>query len=93
MRSLLLNRLMAIWLLLVGATLLSIEIVNGLIPGSSSHAVAVAVLIVAFVKVRFVGLEFMELRYAPAIARWVFEVWLIVLCFAIIAFYLLNISV
>jgi len=93
MRSLLLHRVTVIWLLLIGATLLSIEIVSGLIPGGSTRAMTIAVLIVAFLKVRFVGLEFMELRYAPALARLVFEAWLVVLCVALIALYRLGTSV
>jgi hypothetical protein len=93
MRTLFLSRLTVIWLLLIGATLLSTEFVKGLLLGGPMHATAVAVLIVAFVKVRFVGLEFMELRHAPMIARLAFEAWLAVLSITLIAMYLLGIHV
>jgi len=44
----------------------------------------IKVMVVAFVKVRFVGLEFMELRSAPLILRAKFEIWLVVICVAIL---------
>jgi hypothetical protein len=40
--------------------------------------VSSAVIAVAFLKVRFVGLDFMELRESPAALRRAFELWLTV---------------
>lgn len=93
MTDLIFSRLTLIWLLLICATMLSVEFVGGLFPGVGVRAAAVAVMIVAFVKVRFVGLDFMELRHAPAFARMAFQAWLTLVCTAMIAIYLLGISV
>ena len=93
MRDLIFNRLTAIWLLLVCATLLSVEVFAGLLPAGGARAAAIAVMMVAFVKVRFVGLDFMELRHAPLVARIAFQAWIVAVCSAMIAIYLLGISV
>jgi hypothetical protein len=93
MLSLMLDRLAAIWLFLIGATMLSIEFTGDLFAGRSVRTVTVAVLLVAFVKVRLVALEFMELRYAPTFARFAFETWLVVIFSSMIGMYLLGISV
>ena len=39
---------------------------------------------VAFVKVRLVGLDYMELRAAPVLLRYLFEAWILVVMLAII---------
>ncbi len=46
------------------------------------------ILLVAFIKVRFVGLYFMELRHAPIPLRLVFEGWCLVVCSAVIGMFL-----
>lgn len=70
------NRAGFSWLLLVAATVLSWAI-------GAEHAtgslVAVVVLAIAALKVRLVGLDFMELRHAPVLLRAVFEFY----CFAV----------
>ena len=43
---------------------------------------------VALVKVRFVGLYFMELRTAPVALRALFEGWCLAACLVLIGFYL-----
>ena len=68
--SLLRARSTVVWAGLVGATLVSWVI--GSEHGTGSP-IAVVVLGVAMVKVRFVGLDFMELRRAPFLLRAVFE--------------------
>ncbi|WP_207779248.1 cytochrome C oxidase subunit IV family protein [Zavarzinia aquatilis] len=74
MRALLLHRLSAIWLLLVLATVASWEIGHGL--GISDHRLAsVAIVVVAMIKVRFVALDFMELRDAPLAFRVAANLW------------------
>jgi hypothetical protein len=47
----------------------------------------IAIIVVAFIKVRFVGLEFMELRHAPLPARIAFELWVVALPSAIAYLY------
>jgi hypothetical protein len=46
------------------------------------------IFVVAFVKVRFVGLYFMELRQAPVILRSLFEGWCVVVCLLLAGLYL-----
>jgi hypothetical protein len=60
------------WLILVAATLASFAL--GADHGTGS-LVAVAVLAIAAIKVRLVGLDFMELRHAPIPLRAAFEVY------------------
>jgi hypothetical protein len=45
-------------------------------------------MLVAFIKVRFVGLYFMELRDAPHVLRGLFEGYCLVVCAMILGFYL-----
>jgi hypothetical protein len=85
------NRATAVWAVLVAATALSWESVH-LDGGADDRAIdhrliTVAVMVVAFVKVRFIGREFMELRHAPAVLRRLFEAWLVIVCLAILAVY------
>ena len=68
--SLLKNRAGASWLVLVAATVLSWAV--GAEHGTGS-LVAVVVLGIAAIKVRLVGLDFMELRHAPLPLRVAFE--------------------
>lgn len=70
------NRAGVAWLLLIAATVVSWAV--GAEHGTGS-AVAVVVLAIAAVKVRLVGLDFMELRRAPVALRAVFEAY----CFAV----------
>lgn len=70
--ALLRNRVSMVWGVLICATLLSWWLGAG--HGISSHlGASVVVLLVAMVKVRLVGLYFMELRNAPTLLRTVFE--------------------
>jgi hypothetical protein len=85
MAELLRSRITLIWLLLIGATILSWESVRAAGRGGGDYTWStVTVMVVAFIKVRFVGLEFMELRSAPLILRAMFEIWLVVVCVAIL---------
>jgi hypothetical protein len=72
--SLVRNRAGLSWLVLVAATLMSWAI--GSEHGTGSMT-AVVVLGVAAIKVRLVGLDFMELRHAPIPLRAVFELYCI----------------
>ncbi|BBZ70326.1 cytochrome C oxidase subunit IV family protein [Mycobacterium paraseoulense] len=84
--SLLRARSTLVWLLLVVVTLLSWAL--GADHGVGS-TVAVVVLGLAVVKVRFVGLDFMELRTAPLILRALFEAYCIMLWMVLAGMYLL----
>ena len=79
MKDLLLSRNTLIWALLVGATILSWELGHGVGLENATHA-GVAILIVTFVKVRFVTLEFMEIRGAPPWMRAAGEAWIVLVC-------------
>lgn len=81
------HRLTLFWILLVTATVVSIEFVRGLFGALDEHAVGAAVLLIAFIKVRIVGTEFMELRRAPWGARVAFDAWVVVLAIALIVLY------
>ncbi|MCV7346257.1 cytochrome C oxidase subunit IV family protein [Mycolicibacterium rhodesiae] len=72
MLDLMRNRAGVSWLILVAATLASF--ILGADHGTGS-LVAVAVLAIAAIKVRLVGLDFMELRHAPIPLRMAFEVY------------------
>ncbi|NMO91686.1 cytochrome C oxidase subunit IV family protein [Actinomycetospora sp. TBRC 11914] len=68
-----------VWIALVAFTLLSWWV--GGDHGIASVRIAGAVvLVVAFVKLRFVGLYFMELRDAPRPLRTAFESWCVGVC-------------
>jgi hypothetical protein len=78
------KRVTAVWLVLIAATLCSWEWVRG----SGDHRLASsAALLIAFVKVRLIGLEFMELRAAPFLLRLIFELWTVVACTGMLALY------
>lgn len=70
------NRAGLSWLILVAATVVSWAV--GADHGTGSM-VAIVVLAIAAIKVRLVGLDFMELRHAPIPLRVLFEVY----CFAV----------
>jgi hypothetical protein len=77
-------RLVLVWGCLLFATGLSLAMVR--VVGLDTRVANVIVIAIAFVKVRYVGLDFMELRRAPTPARIVFEVWVVVTAVAIAAF-------
>jgi hypothetical protein len=84
--SLLKTRITVVWLGLIVATLISWRI--GTDHGLHASLATAVVLVVAFVKVRFVGVYFMELRGAPVWLRSVFEGYCLVVCTVLIAMYL-----
>jgi hypothetical protein len=86
------NRLTVIWVLLVLATLVSFD---GARLGENEGAYFLAtsvVFVIAFLKVRFIGLEFMELRHAPLLLRLGFEIWTVAVCVAILGFYWVGLA-
>lgn len=78
MRTLLVNRPTLIWAILVLATLLSFE--SMLLGGDGARIARATILVIAFGKVSLVGLEFMELRHAPAFLKLPFIAWLVIVC-------------
>lgn len=68
------TRKAALWLVLVGLTIVSLELFQG-IAGGNRQITAAAVIVIAFIKVRIVGLDYMEIRNAPRLLRVLFELW------------------
>jgi hypothetical protein len=83
MPSILANRAVLVWAVLVAATLLSFETT---VLGNSG-AVRAVILVVTFAKVRLVGREFMELRDAPAPMLWAFQSWVVAVCGVLLALF------
>jgi hypothetical protein len=78
------HRTTAIWAALVACTCLPLAF-------GAAHGARVAVasaLVIAFVKVRFVGLEFMELRNANKVLRRLFQAWALLVGTAVLVLYL-----
>jgi caa(3)-type oxidase subunit IV len=81
------TRVAVVWLVLLTATFLSWESARS----SGEYRLASAVvLLIAFLKARLIGLEFMELRTAPPLLRFVFEAWVVVACGTLLAIYSLS---
>jgi hypothetical protein len=87
-RVLLWNRATVVWAVLVLATLVSFR--AGAAHGLVGPAGVVLALVIAFVKIRFVGLDFMELHAAPRALRVVFEAWCVLVCGVVVALYLVG---
>ncbi|MDT5015792.1 MAG: hypothetical protein QOD39_1952 [Mycobacterium sp.] len=83
--SLLRARSTYVWLALVAVTIVSWAVGADHEIGSG---IAVFVLALAAIKVRFVGLDFMELRNAPLLLRGIFEAYCIVLWMVLAGMYL-----
>jgi heme/copper-type cytochrome/quinol oxidase subunit 4 len=86
--TLLKSRISVVWLLLIAATLVSWRV--GTDHGLHAQLATTIVVLVAFIKVRFVGLYFMELREAPVALRLVFEGYCAVVCAVVIIMYLVG---
>jgi hypothetical protein len=84
------SRAVAVWLILVGATIASLTLFEAFHSPTMNRTVSTVVIAVAFIKVRFVGLDFMELRRAPRALRLIFELWLIVISGTLIILYWLQ---
>ena len=84
-RALLSSRTSLVWLFLIAATIVSWQVG---VHGDPAELSTIIVLAVAFVKVRFVGLWFMELKDAPLPLRAVFEGYVMVVALALIIMYL-----
>lgn len=76
-----------VWLALVALTLVSWWLGTDHGVGDADTA-SVLVLLVAFAKVRFVGLYFMDLRLAPLALRLLFEGWCGAVCTVLVVMFL-----
>jgi len=89
MRELVKTSATPIWVLLVLATVYSWWVGADDSAGADGQQLAtVSILAVAFVKVRFVGMHFMELRHAPLPLRGLFHAWYAMFCGATVLIYL-----
>jgi len=77
----------AVWVVLIAATAASWTL--GSQHGVHGHTLAsVIILLIAFIKVRLVGLYFMELREAPIVLRGLFEAYCLAVCALLIGVFL-----
>jgi len=78
----------AVWAVLIAATVVSWML--GTQHGFNSYTLAsVVILLIAFIKVRLVGLYFMELRDAPTVLRGLFEAYCIIVYSVVVGVFLL----
>ncbi|NKQ54281.1 cytochrome C oxidase subunit IV family protein [Amycolatopsis sp. K13G38] len=79
------TRLVQVWIGLVAATFVSFLLGHD---HAGIGAVGVlASLVTAFVKILFVGRDFMELKAAPPALRMVFQAWCLLVCAMVIVLY------
>lgn len=76
-----------VWAMLLIVSCLSWEIASGLNIFGDVRYVTSAVLVIAFIKTRFVLLDFMELEHAPLAARLFAELWWVGNCVILLALY------
>ncbi|MGZ7008153.1 MAG: cytochrome C oxidase subunit IV family protein [Ilumatobacteraceae bacterium] len=81
------DRVGLVWLGLVLATLASWAVGTG--HELEAPYAGVVIIVIAFIKARFIGRQFMELRYAPTGLLVVFESWLVVASVLVMGFFLL----
>jgi hypothetical protein len=86
MMRLFISRPTIVWVVLLALTGLSWA-VGHVYGGSGMRYAGVCIIVVAFLKVRLVILEFMEIRHAPLPMRLAGEVWVIALCVTLTTLY------
>jgi Prokaryotic Cytochrome C oxidase subunit IV len=86
------NAVTRVWLLLAGLTGVSwwLGAGQGMDAAQSAQLTTIGLLLLAFFKVRLVIMYFMEIRTAPLLLRFIFEAWVVVVCAAVLAIYLLE---
>lgn len=84
------SQLGAVWAVLVAATCASwwLDADHGATGDTGRTVATTLVLAIAFAKVRYIGLVFMELRTAPAALRLAFEGWVLLVGGVLIVLYL-----
>lgn len=90
MASLVRTKATAVWCALVLATIVSWLLGTDASGGSDDdHRMAsIVIVLIAFVKVRLIGLYFMELREAPMSLRGLFEGYCVAVCAVVLGMYL-----
>lgn len=89
MASVFRNRITLTFLLLVAATALSWALGHGF--GFSDIRYANAfIIVIAFVKIRYVFMDFMEVRHSPAWLRVVSDTWVLLVCVTVVGLYWLG---
>jgi hypothetical protein len=83
------RRALVVWLVLVGATIVSWTV--GVNHGIDYRLSTALVLVITFVKVNLVGMNFMELREAVLPLRVILNAFCIVVCVGLIGMYLTSI--
>lgn len=84
------RRLLLTWCLLALLTFASFESAWGVGWLRKPQVVVALVIGVAFLKVRIVVLEYMEVRHAPALLRIALEAWILATASGILAFWYLG---
>lgn len=94
MRGLVWNAGTLVWLVLMGLTLLSWSVGEARpVQGGFGPWASAGVVVLAFFKVRLIGLHFMELKDAPLALRGIFELWAGATCAAVLfVFYLAPVA-
>jgi hypothetical protein len=82
------QKITLVWLGLVLATGVSWQFGHSLGFGDNYRYATVAVILISFIKVRFIVLDFMEVRAAPIALRLTLETWSVVVCTTLIFLYL-----
>jgi hypothetical protein len=86
MKALLFTRTTLVWAVLVAATVFSFEV--GV--GAGAWLNGIAILIVAFAKVRLVAQDFMEVRHAPKGLQIAADLWIGGVCTLLVGLYVLG---
>jgi heme/copper-type cytochrome/quinol oxidase subunit 4 len=89
--TLLRERVTLVWLVLMAATCTSTWMLSK--DAFSPTVAVVGIFLIAAMKVRFVMLDFMELRDAPVGVRAAFETWIVVVTCVILGFWFATPSV
>jgi Prokaryotic Cytochrome C oxidase subunit IV len=84
------RRLILLWVILVAISVFSVGSVHGLSWFGGSRGQAFAILSLAFIKVRIVVLDFMEVRSAPTLLRAIVETWILAVWVALWVLCLLS---
>lgn len=80
------SRVTLVWLALITATAVSWQLGHHM--GLNDREMSgVVILVIAVVKVRYVMLDFMELRYSPLPMRLAIEIWAVIAAVAMAAMY------
>ncbi len=88
------TRLCIVWLGLSGMSILQLWFGSSGAQnaGAPSFAITFAVIALALVKVRLIIREFMEVRHAPALLRWMTDLWLVLSAVALLGTYVIGMA-